>query len=100
MLVIARAALPGFARVTDCPPLVVPTSWPAKVRLLGERLAPGPVTPPALVKTQLSLRLPSALPPAKTTIRPETVSSTSAGSALTDGGPPVGLSCVHVAVPP
>src|ERR1035438_2761432 len=46
-LVIVKAALPVLLRVTACTALAAPTAWPAKVRLLGERLATAAVPVPA-----------------------------------------------------
>lgn len=36
--------------VTDCPVLVVPSNWVAKVRLVAESVAFGPVVPPKPVR--------------------------------------------------
>src|SRR3989442_1095487 len=41
MLVMLNEAVPLLLRVTACAPLLVPTSWLAKVRLVGERLTAG-----------------------------------------------------------
>ncbi len=41
MLVMFNEAVPLLVRVTDCAALLVPTSWLAKVRLVGERLTAG-----------------------------------------------------------
>ena len=41
MLVMLKAALPELVRVIFCTPLVVPTAWPAKLRLVADRLATG-----------------------------------------------------------
>src|SRR5438552_1905593 len=41
MLVMFNEAVPLLVRVTDCAALLVPTSWLAKVRLVGERLTSG-----------------------------------------------------------
>lgn len=42
MLLILRAELPRFVRVTACPPLVVPTCCDAKVSEFGTRVGSGP----------------------------------------------------------
>jgi hypothetical protein len=46
--------------VTDFPGLVVPTSWSAKVKLVGERVAFGPETIPMPLKARVC-GLPAAL---------------------------------------
>jgi len=43
MLVMLKGALPVLLRVTVCAPLVVPTGWLPKPRLVGERLTTGAV---------------------------------------------------------
>src|SRR5437016_14500472 len=50
MLVTLSAAFPVLFSVTDCAALVVPTSWFANVRLVGERLTLAPQTGTARFK--------------------------------------------------
>ena len=49
ILVIVKLAFPVLVRVTDCPTLVVPRFWPAKVRVPAERLTVGPLPVPVRV---------------------------------------------------
>lgn len=46
MLVIASAAFPVLVKVTTCVALLVPTSWPLNVRLVGERPTAGAAAVP------------------------------------------------------
>ena len=62
MLLIVSGAVPLFVSVTDCVPLVVPTRWPANVKLDGLTLTAGagnvplPLKPtPCGLPTALSL---------------------------------------------
>ena len=48
-------ALPVFVRVTLFTPLVVPTNWPEKVRLLGERPTTGAVVTAIPVPVRLTV---------------------------------------------
>src|SRR2546425_1017390 len=54
MLVMLNEAVPLLVRVTACAPLLVPTSWLAKVRLVGERLTAG-----ALKAVPVPVKLPT-----------------------------------------
>jgi hypothetical protein len=60
MLVMLRATVPSLLRVTDCAGLVVPRSWVAKVRLVGDKVAFGPDTIPVPLKA-ISCGLPAVL---------------------------------------
>jgi hypothetical protein len=51
-LVILRAAVPAFFRVTVCAVLVVPTHWFPKETMVGQRLTVGAV----LVREKLTLQ--------------------------------------------
>jgi hypothetical protein len=57
MLVMLNAALPALLSVMTCPALVVPTSWVANVRLVGEKLTPAlpPPLPPSLYAVMISI---------------------------------------------
>jgi hypothetical protein len=61
-----KAALPELVRMTICAVLVVPTAWPAKVRLEGERLGAGAAPVPVRLRVcglpaALSVRVTAAL---------------------------------------
>lgn len=61
MLVMLRAWPPLLVNVTACDPLVVPTSWPANVRLVGEGVAVGPPEPVAVPVSVTVCGLPPSL---------------------------------------
>ena len=60
MLVMLRVEVPSLVSVTDCAGLVVPRNWVAKVRLVGDKVAFGPVKIPVPLKA-ISCGLPAVL---------------------------------------
>ena len=80
--------------------LVVPTASLAKVRLIADKPTTGPVTAFALVSTQVSVRLAVPFPPPKMLMRSDRGLNTAPEGALAGGGPPVGVNCIQVGVPP
>ena len=60
MPVMLNVVLPKLVSVTDFPGLVVPTSWAAKVTLVGDKVAFGPETTPVPLREAIC-GLPAAL---------------------------------------
>src|SRR5215831_13497431 len=88
MLDMAKLVVPVFLSATVSAALVVPTDWVAKVRLAGDRVAPGPEVSAASLVTGNTLPVSRAKPsPSRGSWRIGVLSRTAGNAPLLDSGP-------------